>query len=57
MVDIDNLKNAVRQFQFSSMPSSATFDTPVTVGDINKLIQNTANLFNTFIDELEIGQN
>lgn len=53
MVDTDNLKKAVKHFQFYSKPSSGTSDTPATVGDINKLIKNTANLFNAFIEELE----
>ena len=53
MIDIDALRNAVHHFEFSSKPSVATASEPATVGDINKLIKNTAKLFNTFIDELE----
>lgn len=54
MVDTENLRKAVKHYLFTTKPSSGTSDTPATVGDINKVIQNTANLFNTFIDEMEL---
>ncbi|MCH5315759.1 MAG: hypothetical protein J1E81_07585 [Eubacterium sp.] len=53
MIDIERLRKAISHFEFSSKPSSATSDTPATVGDINKVIKNAAKLLDTFVDELE----
>lgn len=53
MIDTDNLRNAVIYFVNTSQPTSASSDTPATVGDIKTVITKTAELFNTFIDELE----
>ncbi len=53
MVDTEKLRQAVNQFQSSSAPTSASKETPATVGDIKKLIEKTATVLNQFIDELE----
>lgn len=53
MLDTEKLRNAINNYLLSSKPTSGSANTPATVGDINKVIQHTANLFNTFIDELE----
>lgn len=53
MIDTESLKRAVKHFEFSSRPINAMSSAPASVDDINKLIRNTARLFNTFIEELE----
>ena len=53
MIDTDKLRTAVNNFVFHSQPTSGSSDTPATVGDIKTVITKTADLFNTFIEELE----
>ncbi len=53
MIDSNKLYSAISHFESSSRPTSASDSTLATVGDINKLLRNTATLFRTFIDELE----
>jgi hypothetical protein len=53
MVNTNKLKSAIDNFTFYSRPSSTSSNTPCTVGDVNKVINNLAELFNTFVDELE----
>ena len=53
MVDVNTLKRAVQQYKFHSRPSSANQSTVATVGDINRLIDQTAKLMDQFVAELE----
>lgn len=53
MIDTNSLRNAVESFSFYAKPSNGSSSEPCTVGDINKLITEISNLFNTFIDELD----
>lgn len=52
-MDIQKLYEAVSRFQFSANPTSTDYSLPATVGDIKKLIEKTAELFEAFIRELE----
>ncbi len=53
MVDTEDLRKAVRNFQFRASPSSGTGSSPCTVDDMNRLIDQIAKVLNTFIHELE----
>lgn len=56
MIDTDALRKAVQSYKFYARPSSATFGSPATVDDINKVIDYTAKLVNTLISEIEKDQ-
>lgn len=47
------LRKAIKDFSFHSMPSSGNRSAPCTVGDIRKVVDNTAKLMTAFVDELE----
>ncbi|WP_297569039.1 hypothetical protein [uncultured Anaerovibrio sp.] len=53
MVDIEKLRQAVKDYDFYSRPSNSGSSSPATVGDINKLIDRTVIVLNSFINELE----
>ena len=53
MIDTEKLRKAIEHFKFCSRPSSANNSTPATVGDINRLVKNTADLMSVFLAELE----
>ena len=53
MFDAEMLKNMVMQYEISSKPMSATPSAPATVDDLNKVVNNTAQLFYAFIEQLE----
>jgi hypothetical protein len=55
-VNTNNLRKAIRDFQFYSTPSKANHSEPCTVGDIHKVINNMAKLMNTFVNEIEKSQ-
>ena len=56
MIDTQALRQAVKSFKFYASPSSGNYSEPATVGDINKLIQQTAKLMDALIDEIEKDQ-
>ena len=53
MVDIEKLRWAVKNFQFYARPSQANVTAPVTVQDIDNLVNRTATVLYQFINELE----
>jgi len=53
LIDTDKLRKVVHHFKFYSKPTSGSSSDPCTVGDIKKVVDNVAALFDTFIDELE----
>lgn len=53
MADTEKLRQLIRNFEFHSSPTSANSGTPATVGDIKKLIHNTAAVLYSFVEELE----
>lgn len=53
MADTKKLREAIKNFEFWSRPSSGSDNTAATVGDINKLIRQTATVLRTFVNELE----
>lgn len=55
-INTNALRKAIQNFQFYSTPSNGSHNEPCTVGDIHKLIDNTAKLFNAFVDEIENAQ-
>lgn len=55
MTDTHKLRQLIRNFEFYSSPTSANSNNPATVGDINKLIKNTAAVLYSFVEELEKG--
>lgn len=52
-MDTARLRKLVRDFAFYSKPSNGDSSAPCTVGDINKVIANTAKVLNAIIVELE----
>lgn len=53
MIDTHRLREAVRLFEFYSKPSSTNGNTPATVDDINRVIQNISKLICEFVAEIE----
>jgi hypothetical protein len=53
MVDTDKLRQAVNNFQFYARPTQANVTAPVTVQDVNNLVNRTATVLYQFINELE----
>ena len=53
MPDTDKLRRLVRNYTFTATPTSICISDPVTVADLNRVIECTANLFNAFIKEIE----
>lgn len=53
MVDKDYLRKLVADYKFYSRPNSGNYSDKATVGDINKVIDRTARLFEQFINALE----
>lgn len=53
MANLNNLREQVKQFVFSSKPSNADSSASCTVNDVNSIVNNLAELLNSFIDELE----
>lgn len=56
MADTQAMLQAIKHFKFHATPSSGNYSDPATVGDINKLIQQTAKLMEAFVDALEKDQ-
>lgn len=56
MADTQAMRQAIKHFKFYASPSSGNSSEPATVGDINKLIQQTAKLMEAFVDALEKDQ-
>lgn len=56
MADTQAMRQAIKHFKFYAPPSSGSSSEPATVGDINKLIQQTAKLMEAFVDALEKDQ-
>jgi hypothetical protein len=57
LIDTDKLRKTVHHFKFYSKPTSGSSSDPCTVGDIKKVVDKVAELFDTFIDELEENNN
>jgi hypothetical protein len=57
MIDTDKLRREVSNFTSNSSPTSGNSSDSCTVGDIKKVIEKTAKLFNAFITELEKNNN
>ena len=53
MTDTACLRRAVEHFMWESHPSSSNGSDPVTVRDINNLINETGKVLNQIIDALE----
>lgn len=53
MTDTACLRRAVEHFMWESRPSSSNGSDPVTVRDINDLINETGKVLNQIIDALE----
>lgn len=53
MADIKKLRKAIQDFEFYSSLTSASGNFPATVSDINKVIQNVADVLKVFVSELE----
>ena len=53
MPDTVKMREIVKHFEFSSKPSSASSSDNCTVGDINKVIHNAAQMMYAIIIELE----
>ena len=56
MADTQAIRQAIKHFKFYATPSIGSSSEPATVGDINKLIQQTAKLMEAFVDALEKDQ-
>lgn len=56
VADTQAMRQAIKHFKFYATPSSGSSSEPATVGDINKLIQQTAKLMEAFVDALEKDQ-
>ena len=52
-IDISKLRQLIKEYKFYSKPSNGDHSSPCTVRDINKVIDNTANLFTQFLNEIE----
>lgn len=52
MIDSERLMNAIKTFERSTAPHSATLGDPATVDDINKLRKGISKLLLEFVDEL-----
>lgn len=52
MVDTEKLVDAIRQFERSTSPHSATVGDPATVDDINKLRKGIVTVLQEFVREL-----
>lgn len=53
MVDINALRQAIREFEVNSRPSSSDYSKPATVQDIHKLIRNLAKTLNQIVDAMD----
>lgn len=56
VADIKVMRQAIKNYKFYAPPASGNHSDPATVGDINKLIQQTAKLMEAFVDALEKDQ-
>lgn len=56
MIDTKAMRQAIKNYKFYASPASGNHSDPATVGDINKLIQQTAKLMEAFVDALEKDQ-
>lgn len=56
MADVEKLRRAIRSFESSARPSSATSGTQATVDDLWNLIRETSKVLRVFVDELEKSQ-
>ena len=56
MADTKAMRQAIKSYKFYAPPASGNYSAPATVGDINKLIQQTAKLMEAFVDALEKDQ-
>lgn len=55
-VDTNKLRRMVKNFEFYSTPSDGCHSNPATVGDIHKVVDNTAKVLYEFIREIERSQ-
>lgn len=55
-INTDLLRKAIHNFKFHSTPSNGDHSAPCSVRDIHKVVNNMAQLMNTFVDELESSQ-
>lgn len=53
MVDTEKLRQMLNQYVFTSKPSSGNYSAPCTVGDLNRVVTNTARLLAALIAEIE----
>lgn len=52
-IDTTKLRKLIENFKFHTRPSDGVDSNPCTVGDINKVINNVADVLNGFVKELE----
>ncbi len=55
-IDTNLLRKAIKEFQFYAPPSDGTRSHPCTIGDLRKVIDKTAKLMTTFVNEIEKSQ-
>ena len=53
MADTQKLRKAIEDFKFYSRPSNSDRNSPCTVGDVEKVIDNISKVLQKFIEELE----
>jgi len=56
MVDTEYLKRIVADYKFHTRPSNGDHSAYATIRDINRVIDQTAKLFERFIAALEAGE-
>ena len=52
-IDTVKLRNLIQHYKFHSRPSNGSSSEPCTIGDLNNVINKTAELLTQFVDELD----
>ena len=53
IINTEKLRKAIQHYKFASKPSNGNPSATCSIADVEKVIKNTAALFEQFVEELE----